>query len=217
MGQRPRPRGVSVAGEQGREADEEYRDLKPGDFAEVRIVTEARAEAVLVPRGAVITEKGETVVFVAASADLMGSTSISKLGAAFPQGMYNFVSNPEARLLAAGITGFAIWLEATADQQLRRFTTTAHPRGEFLRSGLWAWCRHPNYLGEILFWWGLLAFSLAAGHAPWWAFLGAISMTVMFHVVSIPMIDRRMIASRPAYADHIERTPALLPRRPATD
>jgi steroid 5-alpha reductase family enzyme len=118
-------------------------------------------------------------------------------------------------LAAAGLTGFAIWLEATADRQLRRFATAPHPPGEFLRSGLWAWCRHPNYLGEILFWWGLVAFSLAAGCAPWWVFVGAIAITVMFHLVSIPMIDRRMAESRPAYVDHAKRTSALLPRRPA--
>ncbi len=40
--------------------------------------------------------------FVAAAADLMGSTSIDKLGAAFPGGMYNAVLNPGSRLLAAG-------------------------------------------------------------------------------------------------------------------
>lgn len=40
--------------------------------------------------------------FVAASADLMGSTSISALGADFPDGLYNAVSNPESRLLSAG-------------------------------------------------------------------------------------------------------------------
>jgi transketolase len=40
--------------------------------------------------------------FVAASADLMGSTSISKLGASFPAGLYNAVSNPDARLMNAG-------------------------------------------------------------------------------------------------------------------
>jgi steroid 5-alpha reductase family enzyme len=37
----------------------------------------------------------------------------------------------------------------------------------------------------------------------------------MFHLVSIPMIDRRMAESRPAYVDHAKRTSALLPRRPA--
>jgi len=38
---------------------------RPGDFAEVQIVTERRDDVVLVPRAAVITDKGETVVFVA--------------------------------------------------------------------------------------------------------------------------------------------------------
>ena len=38
---------------------------RPGDFAEVRIVTEMREGVLLVPRTAVITDKGETVVFVA--------------------------------------------------------------------------------------------------------------------------------------------------------
>lgn len=36
---------------------------RPGDFAQVQIVTERREGAVLVPRGAVLTDKGETVVY----------------------------------------------------------------------------------------------------------------------------------------------------------
>ncbi len=36
---------------------------RPGDFAQVQIVTEQRENAVLVPRGAVLTDKGETVVY----------------------------------------------------------------------------------------------------------------------------------------------------------
>ncbi len=38
--------------------------VRPGDFAEVHIVTERRENRTLVPRNAVVTEKGETVVFV---------------------------------------------------------------------------------------------------------------------------------------------------------
>ncbi len=38
---------------------------RPGDFAQVHVVTELRPDAVLVPRVAVVTEKGESVVFVA--------------------------------------------------------------------------------------------------------------------------------------------------------
>jgi steroid 5-alpha reductase family enzyme len=75
---------------------------------------------------------------------------------------------------------------------------------------LWAWCRHPNYW-EILFWWGLFAFSLASGLASWWTAAGAIAITLMFRVVSIPMIERRMRERRPGYAEHAERTSMLLP------
>lgn len=41
--------------------------VRPGDFAEVRIVTDSHAQALLVPRLAVISEKGEDVVYVAAA------------------------------------------------------------------------------------------------------------------------------------------------------
>jgi membrane fusion protein (multidrug efflux system) len=39
---------------------------RPGDFAEVRIVTDRHAQALVVPRGAVITDRGEQIVYVAA-------------------------------------------------------------------------------------------------------------------------------------------------------
>jgi len=40
--------------------------------------------------------------FFASAADLYGSTSISNLGADFPPGFYNAVSNPQARMIAVG-------------------------------------------------------------------------------------------------------------------
>lgn len=40
--------------------------------------------------------------FVGAAADLLDSTSISKLGQGFPPGFYNAVTNPEARMIATG-------------------------------------------------------------------------------------------------------------------
>jgi membrane fusion protein (multidrug efflux system) len=45
----------------------EYPDgVRPGDFAEVRIVTERRTESTLVPKIAMVTDRGETVVYIAA-------------------------------------------------------------------------------------------------------------------------------------------------------
>ena len=40
--------------------------------------------------------------FIGASADLLGSTSINKLADGWPEGFYNAVSNPDARLIATG-------------------------------------------------------------------------------------------------------------------
>ncbi|MCP4579991.1 MAG: hypothetical protein GY839_00125, partial [candidate division Zixibacteria bacterium] len=40
--------------------------------------------------------------FFGGAADLLGSTSVSKLKGDFPDGFYNYVSNPESRLIAVG-------------------------------------------------------------------------------------------------------------------
>jgi len=44
------------------------------------------------------------------------------------------------------VTLAAILLETAADEQKRR-----HPGDGFITSGVWAWSRHPNYLGEVGF------------------------------------------------------------------
>jgi len=46
---------------------------RPGDFAQVQIVTEKRDNVILVPRLAVLTDKGETVVYTVMSGDESGA------------------------------------------------------------------------------------------------------------------------------------------------
>jgi hypothetical protein len=36
---------------------------------------------------------------------------------------------------------------------------------------------------------------------------------LLFVFVSVPLMDRRSVQRRPAYADHMRRVPALLPLR----
>jgi steroid 5-alpha reductase family enzyme len=110
------------------------------------------------------------------------------------------------------VAGSAIAVEAIADSQKRRFRRR-HP-GRVVTTGLWARSRHPNYLGEVGFWWGIFLFVPAAG-GPWWTVAGPAAMTLLFVAVSIPLMDRHM-ADRPGYAAYAERVPALLPslRRP---
>jgi steroid 5-alpha reductase family enzyme len=114
-------------------------------------------------------------------------------------------------LVAIVVTAAAIVVETLADGQLRRFAGDPANRGRIADRGLWRVSRHPNYLGEITFWWGLWLFGLAAAPSWWWTVAGPILILLLFGLVSVPLMDRRSLARRPAYAEHMRRVPALLP------
>jgi len=118
-----------------------------------------------------------------------------------------------AGLLATALGLFAAALELAADEQ-RRAHALAKP-GARMDVGLWAWCRHPNYLGEILFWMSLWLFGVAADPgAFWWTALGPAAIVGLFLAASIPMIEERNAARRPGWAEYVAKTPRLWPRRP---
>ena len=58
-------------------------------------------------------------------------------------------------------TGSLLWLlgfsfEVVSDEQKRRFKADPRNKDKFIKTGLWAWSRHPNYFGEITLWTGIL-------------------------------------------------------------
>jgi len=115
--------------------------------------------------------------------------------------------------LAALVTAAGIAVEGIADLQLRRFLAVRRNAEEVLETGIWAVSRHPNYLGEVLFWWGLFLLGLAAAPS-WsrgWTVSGPLSITALFVFVSVPWMDRRMLQRHPAWAERLRRVPALLP------
>jgi steroid 5-alpha reductase family enzyme len=114
--------------------------------------------------------------------------------------------------LALAVTSGAVVLETVADEQLRAFRLGSPPPGAILDTGLWSLCRHPNYLGELSFWWGLYLFGIAADPSWWPAVVGPLSITALFAFLSVPLIDKRSLARRTGYRAHMERVPALFPR-----
>jgi steroid 5-alpha reductase family enzyme len=115
-------------------------------------------------------------------------------------------------VIAVVVTGVAIAIEATADRQLHRFAAGPANRGKTIDQGLWKVSRHPNYLGEIGFWCGMWLFGLAAAPgAWWWTIAGPVAMILLFTFVSVPLMDRRSLERRPAYAEHMRRVPAIVP------
>ncbi|MGB0098898.1 MAG: DUF1295 domain-containing protein [Nocardioides sp.] len=116
--------------------------------------------------------------------------------------------------LAVAIGLGAVLLELVADTQMHRFVRTREP-GQVMDRGLWGWSRHPNYLGELGFWFALAVFGLAASPSDWWwVFVGFLAMLALFVFASIPMMERRSLERRPTYQGVIDRVPMLVPRPP---
>ncbi|RMF04780.1 MAG: DUF1295 domain-containing protein [Bacteroidetes bacterium] len=88
---------------------------------------------------------------------------------------------------AIALIGLAI--ESMADMQKFRFKRL-HPDA-FMQSGLWRRIRHPNYLGELLFWWGIFVASMSYV-AVWPAILSPlwISMILLFFS-GIPILEQK--------------------------
>jgi steroid 5-alpha reductase family enzyme len=86
--------------------------------------------------------------------------------------------------------------------------------GAVLDTGLWSLSRHPNYFGEVAFWWGIWLFGLSSGAGWWWTIVGPVAITALFLGVSIPLMDRRMLARHSGYAAYRASRSAFLPLPP---
>lgn len=114
--------------------------------------------------------------------------------------------------------GFALCLIATsvelmADHQIHRHKKQYPDRSQILDSGLWRLCRHPNYLGEIMMWWGVYIVQLSVLPGRWYLLAGPLLNTLLFLLISIPMAEKRLSERKPAYKAYREQTPMLLPIR----
>ncbi|MBD3213509.1 MAG: DUF1295 domain-containing protein [Candidatus Lokiarchaeota archaeon] len=114
-------------------------------------------------------------------------------------------------IFAISITFLAIVIESVADKQLKKFIEKRESHKKIMKEGLWKYSRHPNYFGEILFWWGLYCFALASNLDFWWTIIGPIGITVLFIFVSIPLMDERNLKRRPQYKEYMKKTSKLIP------
>ena len=108
-------------------------------------------------------------------------------------------------------TFFAVLLEHISDEQMHKFKAQQDNVSKTMKNGLWKYSRHPNYLGEILFWFGIFGFSLSQSLENWWLIVFPFSMLSMFVFASIPMMDNRSLDRREDYLEYMEKTPSLLP------
>ena len=114
--------------------------------------------------------------------------------------------------LAILILGFIVCISSAtiqliADKQIHDFRA-ANP-GKYCNVGLWKHGRHPNYFGEMSFWWGIWIMYAAFGGIDWFI-CGPIAMSAMFLGISIPLMEKRQLQNKPGYADYRKQTRMLI-------
>ena len=107
--------------------------------------------------------------------------------------------------------GFTV--EFKADHALKKFRQRAGNKSKVLKEGLWSYCRHPNYFGDILQWWGLYLIACNAIGGGW-SFYGPFLMTMIFLKISIKNVENREVLNRPDYGDYVDSTNKLFPELP---
>ena len=121
--------------------------------------------------------------------------------------------------LAAAL--FALfWIgEAVADQQMWRFQKQKKARQEqglpieapFITTGLFRFCRHPNFFCELGMWWVFYLFAIAAtGEIFNWSGFGLVALTGVFFG-STRMTETISASRYPSYGDYQAATPRLIP------
>ncbi|MBQ9743758.1 MAG: DUF1295 domain-containing protein [Clostridia bacterium] len=125
--------------------------------------------------------------------------------------VYIIENKPELNALSiifAVVSVLSACMQGIADIQMHKYRKSRATT--FIRTGLWRHSRHPNYLGEILMWWGMGLCALFAMPEHWYLIFGAIANTALFLFVSIPMADGRQ-GKKEGFEEYKKETRVLLP------
>lgn len=119
--------------------------------------------------------------------------------------------------LALWLTGFGI--EVIADAQKSRFRADPGNSNHFIREGLWAWSRHPNYFGEIMLWTGIAVIALPdlAGGQHITLISPVFVALLLIKVSGVRMLEARadkQWGNDPDYQSYKANTPVVMLRPP---
>jgi steroid 5-alpha reductase family enzyme len=101
-------------------------------------------------------------------------------------------------------------IEAVADQQKYFFKKKDSNTKDFIQSGLWKYSRHPNYFGEVVFWWGIFI-TVCSYTDGWKTIIGPLTITILILFVSgIPMAEEKH-KDNEDYQEYKKKTSAFIP------
>ncbi len=112
-------------------------------------------------------------------------------------------------IFATIFTTMSVYLEYVADKQMKIFKSNTQNHGKTMQKGLWKYSRHPNYLGESLFWIGIYLFGVSSGIAPIGILVCPLIMLALFIFISCPLMDNRSLKKRTDYKNYMKKTSQL--------
>lgn len=119
-------------------------------------------------------------------------------------------------ILCFALSIFAVILQGTADIQMHKFRKNKSKDSSntstygFIREGVWKYSRHPNYLAEILMWWGIGLSAFFALNKNPVMLIGAFANTLLFLFISIPLAENHQ-SRKIGFEQYKKETRMLLP------
>mmetsp|Transcript_58546 Transcript_58546/g.137545 ORF Transcript_58546/g.137545 Transcript_58546/m.137545 type:complete len:303 (+) Transcript_58546:176-1084(+) len=130
---------------------------------------------------------------------------------------------PSAALPPSVSAGLALWLlgfvlETTADVQKLIFRSEPQNADKFIQSGLWRYCRHPNYFGEMIMWGAVTLIAVGDGGLIGTDFyLACFSPLFVFYLLSfvsgVPILEwsaEKKWGASPEYHKYKQQSRVLL-------
>ena len=124
-----------------------------------------------------------TIQFLWGNLTLLPFTLLASVASTQPIGIISYT--------ALGFAGVGFLIESIADHQKNSFKTK-NPN-ELCTTGLWSQSRHPNYFGELLFWWSMYAFAapVLSLSQNMISILSPLTITfLLFKVSGIPLLEK---------------------------
>jgi len=114
-------------------------------------------------------------------------------------------------ILGASVWCVGFFFEAVGDWQLARFRADPANEGKVMRSGLWAYTRHPNYFGEATMWWGLYLIAAGTRWGFWTIFSPVLITFMLLRVSGVALLEKAQVQAKPKYRDYMDSTSAFIP------
>ncbi len=120
-------------------------------------------------------------------------------------------------LIGALISIFGIIIESIADQQKFKFKNIPENKDNFIKTGIWKYSRHPNYLGEIMMWVGVCIYCIYyLNNVDLIAVISPIYISILLIFLSgIPTIEKKYdirYKDNEEYQKYKKNTGLLLPK-----